>query len=102
MLYSFNPIELTLYRVFCFKALMNELELEVRAILYRDWNPCDIEGLPENEYDTYVPLVAELVVSRDPNISVFLAVLQDHYFCGLGPDEETLKRIATELRKLNP
>jgi hypothetical protein len=81
---------------------MNELELEVRAILYHDWNPCGFEGLPEYEYDTYVPWVAELVASRDPNIAVFLAVLQDHYFGGLGPDEETLKRIATELRKLNP
>ena len=81
---------------------MNELELKVREILYRDWNPCGVEGLPEDEYDTYVPLVAALVASRDPNIAVFLAVLQDHYFNGLGKGERILENIATELRKLNP
>lgn len=81
---------------------MTEIELAVREILYRDWNPCGIDGLPENEYDTYVPLVAKLVVNRDPNISLFLASLQDYYFSGLGKSEKTLIRIAKDLRKLNP
>ena len=81
---------------------MTELEMNVRAILYRDWNPCGVSGLPEDEYDTYVPWVAELVASRDPHISLFLAILQDYYFCGLGKSEEVLKNVATELQKLNP
>lgn len=81
---------------------MTELELNVREILYRDWNPCGVEGLPEDEYDSYVPWVAALVISRDPRIALFLAVLQDHYFGGFGKVEEVLKNIATELRKLNP
>jgi hypothetical protein len=98
----FNPIERKFYRVFCFKATMTELELKVRTILYNEWNPCGIGGLPEDEYDTYVPWVSALVASNDPNIAVFLAVLQDHYFCGLGKDEKTLKLIVNELRKLNP
>jgi hypothetical protein len=79
---------------------MTELELKVREILYRDWNPCGIEDLPDDEYDTYVPWVTQLVVRDDQHIALFLAILQDYYFCGLGPDEETLRRIETKLRKL--
>lgn len=80
---------------------MNALELKVREILYHDWNPCGVEGLPEDEYDTYVPWVAKLLTNGDPHISIFLAVLQDYYFCGIGPDEKALKTIAAKLKSLN-
>jgi hypothetical protein len=79
---------------------MTEIELKVREILYNDWNPCGVEGLPEDEYDKYVPWVAELLVRGDPHISLFLAVLQDYYFCGLGKSEAVLEEIETKLRNL--
>ncbi len=81
---------------------MTKLELKVREILYRDWNPCGVEGLPEHEYDTYVRWVAQSVLERDPNIAFFLDLLQDGYFCGLGKSPEVLEVIAAKLLSLNP
>jgi hypothetical protein len=78
------------------------LEQKVREILYVDWNPCGLSDLPYNEYDSYVPWVVDLVLKRDKNISIFLALLQDHYFNGIGKGEADLKQIAKSLLGLNP
>lgn len=71
----------------------------IRAVLMRDWEPiiCN-ELLPDDEYDSYIPRLAELLQS-DCSIETIAAYLQhiEHDYMEVETDAKRARRVAVNL-----
>jgi hypothetical protein len=77
--------------------------LAVRAVLRTVWNPLGIEGLPEDEYDSYVwPVVGLLREGIDEEgLAWHLREVEVFYF-SRAADGAHLRRVASALIALQP
>lgn len=70
------------------RAVLKREFAAVRGVLMQDWNPVDVEGLPEDEYDSYVwPILG--VLRAGGGREALLARLRDielQWFGGTGCD----------------
>lgn len=79
------------------------LQQEVRKILLMDWDPIGIRDVPQaqDEYDNYVPRIAEMVTSRRSivELSEYLLHLETGVM-GLPGNRERARAVAGKLAEI--
>jgi len=80
------------------------LEIEIRTILLKDWDPIGIKDIPEaqDEYDSYISSIYELINSKKPESEFFeyLWWIETENM-GLSGNRKHTKDIAHKLFKLS-
>ncbi|GGY20405.1 hypothetical protein GCM10011289_25020 [Paludibacterium paludis] len=76
------------------------LHQKIKSVLMRDWDPIGVQAIPEaeDEYDSYVPTLYSMLISRKPVSEVFeyLAWLETEHM-GLTVDRQRTLSIAEKL-----
>lgn len=83
-----------------------EIQGSIRQILYNDWHPIPVAGLPEDEYDSYIaPVYRILVGSRSEQELIQCLLRLGDDIMGASPiplaDGEHLRPVARKLLELD-
>jgi len=76
------------------------LHQHIKNVLMQDWDPIGVQAIPgaEDEYDSYIPTLYSMLISRKPVIEVFkyLVWLETEHM-GLTADRQRTLSIAEKL-----
>lgn len=76
------------------------LHQKIKSVLMQDWDPIGVQAIPEaeDEYDSYVPTLYSMLISRKPVSEVFeyLVWLETEHM-GLTVDRQRTLSIAEKL-----
>ena len=79
------------------------LHAKIREILLKEWDPIGVQDIPEaqDEYDSYVPSVYKMIISRKPIHEIFdyLWWVETEHM-GLTGDRQNTEYIAKTLHAL--
>jgi hypothetical protein len=80
------------------------LHQQIKDVLLREWDPIGVQAIPEaqDEYDSYVPTIHSMLISRKPTHEVFeyLMWLETEHM-GLTADRQRTQSIAEMLAGLS-
>jgi hypothetical protein len=75
----------------------------IKDVLLKDWDPIGVQDIPEaqDEYDSYVPTIYSMLITRKPINEVFeyLVWLETEHM-GLTSDRQQTRSIAEKLASL--
>ena len=83
-------------------ARAREIQDGIRQVLYHQWNPIGISGLPADEYDSYIGGVYRLLAcgASIEQLVEHLTAVEREYF-SQEPNMEHLLMTAEDLRKID-
>lgn len=75
----------------------------IREVFLKDWNPISVPGLPEDEYDNYIPQVYGMLIQgkSEQEIVNYLWRIESERM-ELAPNRSDLEAVARKLLSISP